>query len=58
MSGPPDALQRLAAIINFSGGRSSAFMLWRSSVVPVCSALHPLPPTPTVGPHPSLAAVP
>ena len=27
MSGPPDALQRLPAIINFSGGRSSAFML-------------------------------
>ena len=27
MSGPPYALQRLPAIINFSGGRSSAFML-------------------------------
>ena len=27
MSGPPYALQRLAAILNFSGGRSSAFML-------------------------------
>ena len=27
MSGAPDALQRLPAIINFSGGRSSAFML-------------------------------
>ena len=27
MSGPPYALQRLSAIINFSGGRSSAFML-------------------------------
>ena len=26
--GPPDALQRLPAIINFSGGRSSAFMLY------------------------------
>ena len=28
MSGPPDALQRLPAILNFSGGRSSAFMLY------------------------------
>ena len=28
MSGPPYALQRLPAIINFSGGRSSAFMLY------------------------------
>ena len=27
MSGPPYALQRLPAILNFSGGRSSAFML-------------------------------
>ena len=28
MSGPPYALQRLPAILNFSGGRSSAFMLY------------------------------
>ena len=28
MSGPPYELQRLPAIINFSGGRSSAFMLY------------------------------
>ena len=28
MSGPPDELQSLPAIVNFSGGRSSAFMLY------------------------------
>ena len=28
MSGPPYELQRLPAILNFSGGRSSAFMLY------------------------------
>ena len=28
MSGPPYELQSLPAIINFSGGRSSAFMLY------------------------------
>ena len=28
MSGPPYALQRLPAILNFSGGRSTAFMLY------------------------------
>ena len=28
MSGPPYELQSLPAIVNFSGGRSSAFMLY------------------------------
>ena len=49
MSGPPDARQRLAAILNFSGGRSSAFMLCARVSCQSAVRFTPFPPPPPSG---------